>query len=436
MGSTRGNALDPDFHAVDDPEGTPGLLSHPGAVVDRAWLMSSMKGCQHGYEDGSSQLRVASTSARVQDFNSSRCCGCYLHLVHEITQPRQSRQAQSSFTEENEHRRELGVDSEEPVDIASGRGGTVAATLVARPLPDQNVLLAQQKLDLLMGQYSMDEIAKMSQRTGIDAHAGAAYFHHASVIYLSLDQEVDAGGDEGDTHASTEHLKTEESVLADRHVSSRHIIAVALSLFTQETHQDDVQAVKPFAAADLGLGSKLGSQVFANSPAESPAGMKHAAVMDAVAMLHVACDAFKLRESTILNMLYILARAADVGICVGLSTYRSLILTALLISIKEYKESCVWTADLRSLFPSLNLSCLRKLEPLLLFAIDYRVSALSGNAVRARILSLIENVRRTEKMLQPSSRSGFVLCRKLISWSRNYLDDIFVPKRGEADFAA
>eukprot|EP00965_Chrysotila_dentata_P200769 6180165-Pleurochrysis_carterae.AAC.1 len=193
------------------------------------------------------------------------------------------------------------------------------------------------------------------------------------------------------------------SVREDEHTNPRLIVAAALSLFVKDDNDAAVPPIspamlEPFAAADRTLGRSLGSGLFNSRNDEPPEDSQHAAAMDAICMLQVVSEAFRLRQSSLMNVLYILEMAAHYGIPLNKANYRSLLLTALLITIKEYKECAVYTADLCMLFPSLDLSCLSHLEPLLLLAIGFRVSMLSGHAERQRVASRLEKVRTTEEV--------------------------------------
>mmetsp|Transcript_8786 Transcript_8786/g.19133 ORF Transcript_8786/g.19133 Transcript_8786/m.19133 type:complete len:360 (-) Transcript_8786:392-1471(-) len=256
---------------------------------------------------------------------------------------------------------------------------------------------------------------------------------HATTTQPQVQQPK--GPSRSDTSAPTlkenlEQSSAEGSVHEDELTSPRFLIAAALSLFAQD--DDDAAATpissvisEPFAAADHTLGSYLSLDLFDYCNDQPPQDSQQAAVLEAICILQAVCDAFKLRQLSVLNVLYILETTAGHGIRLNKANYRSLLLTALLITIKEYKDCAVWTADLRVLFPSLDLSCLRHLEPILLVAIDFRVSKLSGHVERQRVASRLEKMRTTEEILRPSSRTGFILCRKLITWTRNYLDGIF-----------
>eukprot|EP00965_Chrysotila_dentata_P260246 6213836-Pleurochrysis_carterae.AAC.1 len=212
--------------------------------------------------------------------------------------------------------------------------------------------------------------------------------------------QLPKGPSRSDTSAPTlkrnvEQSSAEEPVHEDELTNPRFLIAAALSLFAQD--DDDVAAPptssvtsEPFAAADHTLGSYLSLDLFDCCNDQPPQDSQQAAVLEAICILQAVCDAFKLRHLSVLNVLYILETAARHGIRLNKANHRSLLLTALLITIKEYKDCAVWTADLRVIFPSLDLSCLRHLEPILLVAIGFRVSMLSGHVERQRVASRLE----------------------------------------------
>uniref|UniRef100_A0A7S4FC98 Cyclin N-terminal domain-containing protein n=1 Tax=Chrysotila carterae TaxID=13221 RepID=A0A7S4FC98_CHRCT len=268
--------------------------------------------------------------------------------------------------------------------------------------------------------------------------------HYAAAPSVAGSSETELHEKEGSDSTTNERIflaenieqsSAQDPILNDELATPRYLIAAALSLFAQRgTDTTDVaepsslpitRNVEPFADADRTLGRAFSMQLVDLDQDQLLRDTMQPATIDAICMLQVVCNAFKLRQSSVLNALYILELASDCGILLINTNYRSLLLIALLVTVKEYKECAVHIADLRSLFPSLNLSCLSQLEPFLLSTIDYRISTLSGHMQREHVALRLQRVRTTEKMLASTSRAGFVFCRKLIIWTRKYVDDIF-----------
>eukprot|EP00965_Chrysotila_dentata_P225014 6194522-Pleurochrysis_carterae.AAC.1 len=348
---------------------------------------------------------VFANEYQSENFNSEHFSGRYLHARRYIRRSKRSARSQR-------------VSGGENIDSETSHGGFIFEGVDSSGLPGPSNGEARKETE------PQTEIVAPVKLWRAVATGAAAPLHRTQdaepLVALSSNTEanssahavLDQASEPISAHRigpaqndSMKKVHQDDAAEEDVRASTRFIVAVALTLFMQKSEEDvtprlsqRLLASEPFAAADLKLGATLGSQLFGRSSDTRPEDTRQAAVMDAVAILHVACDAFKLRQSCLFNVLYIIRRAAHSGICFDSSTYRTLLLTAILISIKEYKECAVWADDLRVVFPSLQLGCLSYLEPLLLSAVDYQVSLLSGNAERERVVSRVEKVRETEEV--------------------------------------